>query len=707
MLRSFQRSSLIALAFLALVGGARAQGSDNCATPAAIAGTGSFVYSALAATTGAQGQTEAACNFFGSTAIEQDVWFTWTAPSTGFVYISLCAGTSTAFDTKVAVYPGTACPGAGSALACNDDSCNFISELGFNCTLGSSYVIQIGSFPGSGGTSGAFNLTIGPPPPPTPPCTSTGPDVIVGELIDTINAAPVGGIDALALGTYSCNIGNVQLNWVSNNANHPVIAQNLYRYKVIAGAGRMEQVGMSWLKHGFTALQDNLCCPTCTASPVGSRLGIGCADPYTAGLNGSQGGLGPHWQVDAQTGIFTYPPANPAWAGTVARRLQVAVADCEVTGAPSAARYFGEGQYVTRDDALNNNQNNNSSWREVTVTSPGAGNFDFALFGPTFRTQSAIQAWGLVEAGVTMNQVTGGGKLIVASKATALGGGQYHYEFAVYNMNSNRHVGSFSVPVPAGTVVSNIGFHDVPYHSGDGNGSVNYSGVDWPGALAGGAVSWACETQAVNNNANAIRWGTTYNFRFDANVPPQAGTLTLGLWVPGTPTSVTTTGDVPGVSTFTAYCAGDGVDPQVTTPCPCGNTGAAGNGCASSFNASGAHLSAHGAVATDDVVLDGTGMNPTGNCIFLKGDANVPAGLVFGDGLRCLDGNLIRLRTKTLSGGAASFPDSTDTITLSARGATPVGSGLTGYYDAYYRNATVAFCPPETFNASNGFRVTW
>ena len=705
--RSISRLSFLAVVLAAVSGGARAQGSDNCATPTVISGTGNFAYNALAATTGAQGQSEAACSFFGSTAIDNDVWFTWTAPANGFVSLSLCAGTSSSFDTKLAVYPGTACPAGGSAIACNDDSCAFVSELGFACTNGSSYVIQIGSFTGSGGTAGSFSLLLGPPPPPTPPCTSVGPDVIVGSLIDTLNTTPVGGIDALAIGTYSCNIGNTQLNWFANNANHPVIAQNLYRYKVVAGAGRFEQVGMSWLKHGFTALQDPLCCPTCSPSGTGSRLGIGCADPYTAGLNGSQGGLGPHWQVDARTGIFTYPPANPPWSGTIARRLQVAVSDLEVTGAPGAARYFGEGHYVTRDDALSNNQDNNAAWREVTTALVAPGNYDFNLTGPTFRAQSAIEAWPLIEPGVTLNQVSAGGKVLVASKATNLGGGQWHYEYAVYNMNSNRNIGSFSVPIPAGTVVSNIGFHDVAYHSGDGVGSVNHSGLDWPGAVSGGAITWACETQAANANANAIRWGSTYNFRFDANVAPVSGTLTLGMWVPGTPADATTTGDVPGGSTFVAYCTGDGLDPNVTTPCPCANNGAAGNGCASSFNVSGANLAAHGTVLADDVVLDGSGMNPTGNCVFLKGDLNVATGLVFGDGLRCLDGNIIRLRTQALAGGAASFPGPSDTITLSARGATPPGSGLTGYYNVYYRNASAGFCPPETFNASNGFRVTW
>ena len=157
----------------------------------------------------------------------------------------------------------------------------------------------------------------------------------------------------------------------------------------------------------------------------------------------------------------------------------------------------------------------------------------------------------------------------------------------------------------------------------------------------------------------------------------------------------------------TAYCFGDNLPGTLTAVCPCLNFGAPGNGCASSFNANGANLTAAGTVAADDVVLLGSGMNPTGNCIFLKGDTDNPLGETFGDGLRCATGTLIRLRTKPLSAGAASFPDTADTITLSARGGTPVGSGLTGYYTVYYRNAAAAFCPPATFNAANGYAITW
>ncbi|MBK7876872.1 MAG: hypothetical protein IPJ77_14195 [Planctomycetes bacterium] len=69
-------------------------------------------------------------------------------------------------------------------------------------------------------------------------------------------------------------------------------------------------------------------------------------------------------------------------------------------------------------------------------------------------------------------------------------------------------------------------------------------------------------------------------------------------------------------------------------------------------------------------------------------------------------GTLVRMRTKPLSAGAASFPGPGDRA-LDVAGGTPLGSGLTGYYFTFYRNSSAAFCPPATANATNGYRITW
>src|SRR6185436_20734759 len=196
----------------------------------------------------------------------------------------------------------------------------------------------------------------------------------------------------------SCNVGTQLLNWLGGSNDHPVIRQNFYRYKEVGGAWRFEQVGISWLKHGFASLQGSLCC-ACQPGGDGSHLGVGCSDPYGAGLNGSQSGLGPNWQVNAHTGVFSYPPANPAHGNdSIYRRCQIRLTDLEATTG-STTRFFGECQYVTKDDAAAGNQNNNASWREMTC-SGGPTNFNLALLGSTHREDPAIREWAVIDPAV-------------------------------------------------------------------------------------------------------------------------------------------------------------------------------------------------------------------------------------------------------------------------------------------------------------------
>jgi hypothetical protein len=152
----------------------------------------------------------------------------------------------------------------------------------------------------------------------------------------------------------------------------------------------------------------------------------------------------------------------------------------------------------------------------------------------------------------------------------------------------------------------------------------------------------------------------------------------------------------------TVYCSGDGAG----TACPCGNSGAAGNGCASSVAASGAHLQASGAasVTNDTFVLSGTNM-PNGSALYYQGTQRTAggAGAVFGDGLRCASGTVIRLGTKTNASGASSYPGAGNTP-VSVKGMDNAGDVRD--YQVWYRNAT-PFCTPSTFNLSNGVEITW
>jgi hypothetical protein len=537
----------------------------------------------------------------------------------------------------------------------------------------------------------------------SPTCT-TGPDAITGKLTGPANYSPVGTIDALSIGTYACNIGNVGVDWMADNNLHPVIGGNFYKYSVVNGAGRFEQIGLSWLKHAFFAESDNLCCNDCQATD-GSTLGVHCADPYTAGRNGTRNLLGPRWQVNAHTGVFPYPPANPPWSGSVARRLEVDVTELLPSNG-TTVRYFGESHYVTPDDAAAGNQNNNASYREMTATpnatTPADWDFDFAAGSDTQRTLQAIRAWPLADPGAQLVpvQIPDGGLYIVGYHATQIGAtNMYHYEYAVYNMNDDSNAGAFSIPVCAN--ISNVGFHGVTYRDGDGPGDVNFDNTPWPALISTVGITWSTDS-ALNIHANAIRWGTTYNFRFDSSSPPVSGQATVRLW--SRPGSFTARVDVPAplCTSSLVSCAGDGTG----AACPCGNA-KPGNvaGCLNSLGRGGLLTASGGAsVAADSLVLIGSDM-PNDTAIYLQGSIGAGAthGRRFGDGLLCLDGATVRLGLHTNHAGRSCFPDPSDPA-ISLRGGVPIGA--TRAYQIWYRDPA-DFCTPANYNLSNAVEITW
>ncbi|MCE2883260.1 MAG: hypothetical protein LW636_13020 [Planctomycetaceae bacterium] len=296
---------------------------------------------------------------------------------------------------------------------------------------------------------------------------------------------------------------------------------------------------MGWGKHGFTALQGTLC-GACTPSSSGTWLGVGCSDPYSAGLNGSQSGLGTRTEINAATGVFpgSYNVGMPAAPATIGRRIQVNANDLNPS-LNAGAIYLAEGQYIHPGDAAAGNDNNNGSWRLFTVGSLSSGAYTLTPTGATNQQQPAIQAWRSFDSAVTLvnADVVNDGRFILGYKVTDNGNGTWRYEYAVQNINSHRSGQSFSVPVPAGVTVTNVGFHDVDYHSGD-----MYSNTDWSVSTSGGAVTWSGGTYATSQNSNALRFSTLYNFWFDASRPPANANAILGLFRPGAagdPNSVT------------------------------------------------------------------------------------------------------------------------------------------------------------------------
>jgi len=372
---------------------------------------------------------------------------------------------------------------------------------------------------------------------------AVGPDLIVTRIYSPqshgYEQTEDGAVSGLSLGFQLCNIGIESIRYEAlPSVHHPLFRSAVYRLK----DNRFEQIGIAWVYHGYAGTNDPGCGFSCTApgNHDGSRLYPGCSDFSGPSIIAYQPNLGPASQINAHTAVFNLPVTHPS--GGQSGRIQVNNNDLD-PAMNSGATYYVEGHCLSSDDAAAGNGNNNASHQRVHVVNAtdnpndsctGADPLKFCMFltDSLYESQPAIRAWNNHDPEVveTDAQVPGEGLFILAARATDLGGGQWSYEYALHNLNSDRSGKSFSMPLPVGVNVSNVGFHDVDYYGGE-----PYDGTDWQSAAGSGTISWSIQDYADDPNANALRWGTLYNFRFDSNVPPAAATATVELFKPGTP----------------------------------------------------------------------------------------------------------------------------------------------------------------------------
>ena len=385
--------------------------------------------------------------------------------------------------------------------------------------------------------------------------TAFGPDVIVGDLPLMDQAGSSGTQVGLQIGTTACNNGDNPVDWFALPSNdHPVVAQNFYRLSGGANnSDRFEQVGQSWAVHAFSALEANSCGLGCNTSGCtgGTHLCPGCSTSDSASSNGFQNNLGSRAWINPFTGFFPGSNPNPdnhaghTHNGT-SHRVLVEMSDLDTTQ-NSGATYFAEVQFVSPNEYAwcqshpgQCNMYNNVSYRRFVVS--GTTTFTFAALGPTAATEPAIHAW----AGATLNMIEPApgvdGVGIIGYKVTNPSAGVWHYEYAIYNQNLDRGIQSFTVPLGCGVTAGNFGFHAPPQHPGFANDGTfmdqGYSSVPWMQTQTSDSLTWNCETFAQNQNANAIRWGTLYNFRFDSNKPPTTANATIAFFKTGSPITV-------------------------------------------------------------------------------------------------------------------------------------------------------------------------
>lgn len=451
-----------------------------------------------------------------------------------------------------------------------------------------------------------------------------GPDVVTGLLIGAQQLAREGSVGSGTIGlgiwTTSCNYGDMTIPIDPlPETNHPGMWGNMYRLETVDGSTRLEQIGQSWLKHSFGSNNFDECNQGCQGGFFNEVAPL-CSDSYASiqfdacGLGGSTEGLmGPRSSIHPYTGSIpgggnmgsgggcpiNFPSTNHLnhnhqivfgrqGPNDIQHRLQVRDVDIDPILHPGA-RYFQEGGYITSSEFLsgNGNQNNNVSHREIVIvddTGSGPGWHFFPNISGTFAELPAIEAWPGASHTIIEPAPLADGRGQMAYQVTNLGGGMWHYEYAIFNQFNDASFGSFSVPIPAGVTVSNIGFH-APLNHAPAADADNYDNEPWVSSVTGGLITWTTDDFSIDPMANAIRWGTTYNFRFDADTPPQGVYSTVELFKRSGSVSVATLGpQAPGQTD----CNNNGIDDTCELDCNAvGCSGVKGCGTATDCDGTG------------------------------------------------------------------------------------------------------------------------
>ena len=363
---------------------------------------------------------------------------------------------------------------------------------------------------------------------------------------------PNGEIGMAFLNTM-CNPGSVNIPWQqAMQPNHPK-----FGFMVVRIANdRIEQINeWSYCKHAFLSINVNGSCGSCVNPGTGSLMGLNCSDTYGAGNNASRTWLGPPNEIDPWLGTWNpvgsyFDIGDPSQAGYPApadgvRSLsqsifdsvdnRVTVDEVDLT-TPGASYYYGL-QLIHQGESVAN-RDDNLAHRGVSPTWSGS-NWSFPNNSAGQQYGSILNRWTGAEVNDGQNG-TDDGRFYVASKVTSVGGGSYHYEYAIHNVDNSRAGGALRIPIDAGATASNYTFGDIDTNASN----------DWSAARVGNEIVF---TATANN---ALEWNTIYNFGFDANFAPGATGCTIDQHRPGAGLAfVTVQTKAPSGATFANFAS--------------------------------------------------------------------------------------------------------------------------------------------------------
>ncbi len=323
----------------------------------------------------------------------------------------------------------------------------------------------------------------------------------------------------------------------------------------------------------------------------------------------------------------------------------------------------------------------------LLATAAGAGEVRFRILGDVAMASNPNGAYANVNVG---DQVELSCEVFTINPPpTVVAPGQW-VNYAVDTATMTITLGTDTVPFTSGSPV--VGMVDAfPVSDGVQGLSASMGSKNMNFSVGHNSGLWNSVDPFTNLGTHPIVVDGSFSYTFEIT----GG----GTFIDIFPTSIV----VEFVGTGTNFCFGDGSG----RTCPCGNNSAAQDesGCLNSFG-QGARLRAFGnaSVANDTLSLSGTQM-PDSSALYFQGTSPQSGGMgvVFGDGLRCAGGTIVRLGTKLNSAGASQYPVGAD-APISVRGG--VAAGDTRHYQVWYRNAA-DFCTAWTFNLSNGVTIVW
>jgi hypothetical protein len=342
-------------------------------------------------------------------------------------------------------------------------------------------------------------------------------------------AYPNGEI-AMAIGHAMCNGGTVHLpwvGWVSGSGSvmldtYPKIAFLIAR----ESNGRMVQVsGKSFMKHSRVAFNlGSSVCGTCQSGPS-QTFRVGCYDAYSTGFNGNQYNLGPTDEVnpwegswDPQGSYFDRgdpPVSGPAATDSIQsltvtgwdqfkNRILVREQELAIPG----AAFYGQAQVVAKGEPGNVRGDNLTS-RGLNITWNGSSwSASLGTAGNVYGT--VLNRWSGASVATNRNGMDDG-HFHVGVRVTGPVNGLWHYEYAVHNQDNHRGGASLRIPICPTARVFNAGFRDID------DDALN----QWTVSHSGGEVAF------LATGTNALDWNCIYNFWFDSDAAPVAGTVAI------------------------------------------------------------------------------------------------------------------------------------------------------------------------------------